>query len=166
MKAIGKVQGFDYLVEAIDKHGKVVSSETVKNLIPTEAATYLLQAGFGGGTQHASWYLGLFKGNYTPAPTDKMADIPAAASEFTDYEGTTRKQVTFSAAAGGAINNAAARIELNVTGDDPIYGGFLASSSGKGATTGVLGSIVRFASPKQPGAGGLLRVTVSNALLS
>ncbi|NMG64380.1 hypothetical protein GPA19_05395 [Azoarcus indigens] len=165
MHSKGKV-GFTYEVEAYDKHGRLLDREVVKNLMPTEATTYLLAAGFGGEGQHLSWYLGLFKGNYIPSVEDTMAELPAAATEFTAYAGTNRPQVTFSAAASGQINNVANRIELTINSDDVLYGGFLTSSSGKGATTGILGSVVRFASPKQPGEGGLLRVTVSNELTS
>lgn len=165
MHSKGEV-GFIYEVETYDKHGKLLDREVLHNLMPKEATTYLLAAGFGGGSQHLSWYLGLFKGNYIPSVDDTMAELPAAATEFTAYAGTNRPQVALSAASSGQINNVANRIELTISSDDVLYGGFLASSSGKGATTGVLGSVVRFPSPKQPGEGGLLRVTVSNELTS
>ena len=157
--------GFVYTVDII-RNGKVVETETVHNLMPAEALNYLLSAGFKQGTQYATWYAGLFSGNYTPTGSETMATFPSSATEFTSYTNSSRPAVIFGSPANGQIDNSASLIELTFSDDTIVYGGFLASSSGKGATTGVLGSVVRFASPKQPGNGGILRISVAQQLIN
>lgn len=165
MKSEGKI-GFEYLVECFDASGTLIDSELVHNIMPEEGCNHMLAVTAGLVAQNPSWWIGLYKNNYTPVSGDKAATFPAAAGEFTDYEGTTRKQFIAAAPESGVLTNSASKAEFVFTQDVPVTGGFLASASGKGATTGILWSAVRFNSPKAPGVGGTLRVTAANLLVS
>lgn len=157
--------GFTYLFEWI-KDGVVVDSETVHNLLPTEGANYMLNAAFHGGTQVTSWYVGLYEGNYTPTVADTAAGFPGAATECTAYVETARPAFTSGAAAAGVIDNSANRAEFTSNANKVVYGGFISSVATKGATTGVLSSAVRFASPRNFDSGSVLRVTAGFTLTS
>lgn len=157
--------GFAYVIEELNAQGVLLSREVVHNLMPKEATNYMLAASFKGGVQYSNWFAGLFSGNYTPSGNETMATFPADATEFTGYNGASRPQVVFGTPANGRIDNAASLIELTFTEDVAVSGGFLATSSGKGATTGILGSVVAFSSPKRPGVGGVLRLAVAQELV-
>ena len=108
----------------------------------------------------------MFSGDYTPVPGDAAQTFPVQATEFTGYEGATRLTFAASAASGGEANNHAKVAEFTFTTPGTIYGGFLASAAGKGATSGVLLSAVRFAVPKPKEVGDILRVKVALGLES
>ena len=165
MKSLGNI-GFIYTVEAIDRDGNLLSTETVKNKIPLEGINYLLNSSLCNGSQLPAWYLGLYTGDYVPQDADTAASLPALAGEFTAYDGTARKLFDHGGAANGTVHNAAARAEFTFTQDTAVRGGFISSAMGKGATAGVLVSVVKFAEPKSPGVGGVLRVTAGISLSS
>jgi hypothetical protein len=150
--------GVVYEVELVRK-GQVIARERVHNLMPTEGLNHLISVGVKGGTQIGTWYIGLFEGNYTPLATDTAAAFPAAATECTAYDETTREEFVDGAAAAGAVNNSASKAEFTLNASKTLYGAFMASAPAKGATTGVLLSAARFASPKAGEAGDIIRVT-------
>lgn len=156
---------FSYLIEVV-KDGVVVDSEIVDNIVPTEGLNHVLSAVFKGEPQITSWYLGVFKGNYTPVPGDTAATFPGAANESADYSGLNRLAFTPGAVAGGAVSNSAAVAEFAFTAPATIYGGFMTSAQARGATSGTLMSVVKFASAKAMDAGALLRVTAGITLNS
>ena len=157
--------GFAYVIEELNARGELLSREVAHNLMPKEATNYMLASSFKGGVQYNNWFAGLFSGNYAPSGNETMATFPADATEFTGYSGASRPQVVFGNPVNGRIDNAANLIELTFSEDVEVRGGFLATSSGKGATTGVLGSVVAFSSPKRPGVGGVLRLAVAQELV-
>lgn len=165
MKESGKI-GFRYTVETIDRHGVVLDTEVVDNLIPTEGLNHVLGVVVGGVPQAVSWYIALNSGNYTPVAGDTAATYPASATEFSNYTGATRLDFTPGSIAGGTVDNTASKAEFEFLDTTTVYGGFMTSAQGKGATTGVLLSAVKFSSPKQPGVGGILRVTAGLTLTS
>lgn len=150
---------------AIVKDGKVVETWKQTNLIPTVGLNHMLDVVLAGATPITAWNVGLFEGNYTPVAGDSMTTFPTAATEMTAYEGATRKAVTFGAAVGG-VSNVTAEVEFVATAAKTVYGGFLASSSAKGATTGVLASVVRFPSPKVLESGASLVLTTVGLVLT
>ena len=158
--------GFVYTVEAI-KDGVVVDREEVHNLIPTEGINHLIEVGLKGATQVTSWNVGIFESNYTPDASDTMATLPGAANESTAYTELTRRPLVLGAVSGGSADNSASRAEFTgSTNGKTIYGGFIASSSTKGATVGTLLSVVKFATPKSFDAGTILRVTAGLQITS
>lgn len=157
--------GFEYLFEFV-KDGEVVDSFVVHNVLPTEGANYMLNTSFRNASPVPAWYIGLYEGNYTPTINDTAAAFPGAATECTAYAEATRVAFTAGAAAAGVIDNSAARAEFTSNAAKVIYGGFISSVAAKGATTGVLGSAVRFPSPRNFDVGTVLRATAGFTLTS
>ncbi len=159
--------GFEYHLELIDRHGRVIDREMVLNLMPVEGLNYLLGAGLKSVTPFANWYVGLYEGSYTPDPTDTAALFPSAATELTAYAESQRRTLTLGAIANGAADNQASKAEFTGnTNGKLVMGGFIASAPSKGATTGVLISAVRFNSPKPLDAGSVLRITAGFSITS
>ena len=164
MKEVFK-PGFTYTIETL-KDGQIVDREVQHNLIPTEGLNHILSVLLSGGAQVATWYIGLYEGNYTPSTNDVMATFPAAATETTAYGAATRIEFTEGAIAAGAVDNSAARAEFTFNATKTIYGGFICSSPAKGNASGTLLSVVRFGSPKPVESGSVLRVTAGFSTLS
>lgn len=150
--------GFRYLVEVV-RDGIVVDSEVVDNLMPLEALNHVLGVTLKGTAQNASWYIGIFEGNFTPVGSEQAATIAAASTECTTYAETTRVPFTSGAVSGGSVDNSASKAEFTMNANKTIYGGFLVSTAAKAATSGVVLSAVRFSSPKVLESGAILRVT-------
>lgn len=158
--------GLIWTIEHLAKDGQVLDTETIHNLMPTQGLNHWIDVLLGKTAQNAQWYIGLFATDYTPLPTDTANSFPADAGEFTGYSGTTRLPFTVPNAAGGEADNFGAPAEFNFTAGATIYGGFICSSSGKSATSGVLLSATRFAVPKVKEFGEMLRVKAVLGLLS
>jgi hypothetical protein len=158
--------GFTYLVEVLNKQGKVVDSEVVKNLIPLEGINHALSVLLLGASQVTDWYIGVYENAYTPQPDDDAATFPGTAGEVTTYAGSTRVLFEPGAADTGVIDNSANKAEFTFNATKTIAGGFIASASGKGAASGVLLSAVRFSSPKSVENGFILRITAGLQITS
>lgn len=140
--------------------------ERIHNLMPVEGLTHMLSVTFAGGSQVATWYLGLFEGNYTPLSTDTMATFPASATESTAYDESVRQTFTESTPAAGATSNSSSKAEFTMSATKTIYGAFISSSSVKGGVSGVLASAAKFSSAKTVDDGDILRVTASISMTS
>lgn len=136
-----------YIAQHI-RNGEVIDEFEFDNLATNEGLTSMLGVALGGATQIATWYLGLFEGNYTPVVTDTAATFATAATETTAYTAATRQQFIPAAAAAQSITNSASKAAFTFNASKTLYGGFLASASAQNATTGVLFSAARFATPK------------------
>lgn len=158
--------GFVYTVEEFAPDGALRSTETIHNLMPVEGLNHMLGVTLKGGTQYTTWYIGLYEGNYTPTVNDTATEFPAAATECTTYVAGARPEFVEGAVAGGACSNSAAPAEFVSTANKTVYGGFISSSSAKGAASGVLLSAVRFASPKTFDTDSTLRVTAGFTITS
>lgn len=118
------------------------------NLTVNEGINSLLDVGFHGSPQITNWYVGVFKGNYTPVATVTAATIATAATEATEYDEPARVAWNEGAAASQSISNAANRATFTVNATVTLYGAFLVSSNQKNGTGGVLWSAARFASAR------------------
>ena len=131
------------------RNGEVIEREDVTNLVVNEGLDHVLNTVFHAGTQVAAWYLGLFEANYTPVATVTAATIAAASTECTSYTEPSRQEYKEGAASAQSITNSADKATFTMNATKTIYGAFLVSNATKGATSGVLFSAARFASPKQ-----------------
>lgn len=160
--------GFVYTVEQI-RDGKVIDSEVVHNLVPSEGIEYILRGALLSGTPITAWNVGLFQGDYMPDADVTGASVAVDSEECNAYtvggNATIRAGWTGAYAAGTA-DNSASRAEFTMTGDVQVFGAFLASNGTKGASTGTLLSIARFASPKNLETTDILRITAGITLLS
>lgn len=132
----------------IRRKGVIIDEFEAPNLVTNEGLNALLDIMLHNGTQVATWYLGLFEGNYTPVATVTAATITAASTECTAYDEATRVEFEEAAASAQSITNSANRATFTFNATKTIYGAFLVSVSTKSATTGVLFSATRFAASK------------------
>lgn len=121
----------------------------VLNRTVMQGRNHQLDVVFHGGTPVTDWRLAVFEGNYTPLDTDTAATFPGASTECVAYDEIVRPAFIEGASSGGIISNAGDEAVFTFNANKTIYGGFLISSSAKGATTGVLMSAARF-SPSRP----------------
>lgn len=130
------------------RDGEVIDQWEDHNLVVNEGLNHLLNTQFTGSGQVATWYLGLFEGNYTPVATVTAATIAAASTECTAYASSTRPEFVEAAASGQSITNSASRASFVFNASKTIYGAFLVSNSAKSSTAGTLFSAARFSSAK------------------
>lgn len=158
--------GFTYDLRLYDQHGRLVDRDLVKNLVPTEGLNHFAGVIFDNAAQVSQWYIGLYKGNYTPLPNATAATIAAASTEATEYTASTRVAFQPGAVVAGAVDNEAALAEFTFNAPITLRGGFIVSAQPKAATSGVLGSLVEFSSPRPVDAGFTLRIHAGVAFVS
>lgn len=160
--------GFTWHIERVRlSDGAVLDSEVAHNLVPVEGLNHIISVALKNGVPFANFYVGLYEGAYTPVPTDKATTFPAAATELTAYEQTTRQPLVLGTVDNGTVDNVAAKAEFTGTTNGKFaQGGFISSAPTKGAATGVLISAVKFPSPKPLDAGTILRVTAGFSAIS
>jgi len=144
------------------RDGKVIDTWDTKNIVVDEGLNYALDAAFSGGTTITSWYVGIFKNNYTPLSTDTAATFPGAgvANEANaEYSEITRPAWTEAGVAAKSITNSAAPAVFTFTSAVSIYGAFLVSTNTKGGTTGTLGAASKFSAVRNMLIGDVLNVT-------
>lgn len=126
----------------------LVDEEIVNNIIPAEGIALLSDALFHGGALPAAWYMGLYETNYTPTGSVTAATINALATESTAYAEATRPLFVGVTQSVGVVNNTASPAVFTFNATKNIYGGFLSSSPTKANPSGVLLSVVKFATVK------------------
>lgn len=125
-----------------------------KNLLPDQALIYLLSVGYNNGTRAPTWYVALYAANYTPVPGITAASFPATASEITSitegYAGAVRPLWVPTSPVTPMIDSLANRSQFNIVTASSlvINGAALLSVATKGAITGTLGSISKFAASR------------------
>jgi allantoicase len=130
------------------RNGVVIDEWEDSNLVTNEGLNAILNIMFHGTTQIATWYLGVFEGNYTPVATVTAATITSASTECTAYDETTRQDYNEAAASSQSITNSANKATFTFNATKTIYGAFLVSASAKSATTGTLMAAAQFSSSK------------------
>lgn len=160
------MSGFTYTIECVDNNGNVKWAEEVHNIIPTEAQNYFITAALTGGTRYTTWYIGIYTNNYAPVAGDTMATFAASASEVTTYDEAARPTFTPGSVASGLVTNYDNPAEFTLNADATVRGGFIASSSTKGGTTGLLLSAALFSSSRSVLNGEGLRVKAGLQLAS
>lgn len=149
--------GFVYHVEHY-RNGALLEVSETHNLIPTEGLNHALGVMLKGDTQQTSWYVAIYEGNYTPIAGATASNITTAATECVAYAEATRQQWVGGTVANGFVSNTDSRAVFTMNATKKVYGGFLVSSPVKGSSTGVLVSVVRFATAKDVETGDILRV--------
>jgi len=128
--------------------GKLIDKFEFPNLVVNEGLDHVLNTVFHGGTQVGTWFIGLFEGNYTPIATVTAATISSASTETTAYVESQRQEYIEAASSAQSITNSASKATFTMNATKTIYGAFLISNATKSATSGVLFSAARFATPK------------------
>ncbi len=138
-----KIGGY-FVIEHWRK-GILLGTERIKNGVTIEGLNDLLGVGFRAQSQHSNWYFGLISGAAAPTllESDTMASH-AGWSEITDYTESARLAwVPVQSADKVIVNTAYPAFTINATVS--VAGAFIASSSTKGGSTGVLWSTGLFA---------------------
>lgn len=153
--------GFVYDVRVFRPDGTedVKQREEMKNLVPMQGINNMIDTWLNQAAQVSTWYVGLYRGNYTPNISDTMLTFPGAATEATEYVDATRKTLTLGTTTNGQAISTVDSLNFEASANVTIYGGFVSSNSVKGSTVGVLASAVRFSSPKILETGAVLKVT-------
>lgn len=138
--------------------GSVAWVELIHNSIVDQGLTDLLGVYFGAGTQKTNWYVGLIDaaGFSALAASDTMSSHPGWV-ENTAYSQSTRGQWSPAVASDVASNTVG--VPFTMSAGATIQGLFLASSSAKGGTSGVLWSTALFGLPRALAAGQTIRLT-------
>lgn len=145
-------------VQCFDKDGNLKWEEEVFNGIVDEGLHYLLDAGFNGGTQDTTHYLGLI--DNTGSPTFSNSDTLASNSwtENTAYDESTRPAWNPDNAASRAVVNSTT-VDFTMNASATINGIFVASNNVKGGTTGTLWATASFSSTASVVSSDVLKVT-------
>lgn len=132
-------------LRAFDPDGNLIHEDEWDNLVVDEGLNELLIQALTGGTQTATWYIGLTDGAPTAAAGDTMSSH-AGWTEQQGYDEAVRQTWTPGAVSGKSVDNSGSVATFTITSDGTtIGGGFLTSDSTKGGTTGKLYSIGAFA---------------------
>lgn len=140
------------------RDGCLIDTRYDPNIVVNEGLNHLLNVYFEATTQITAWYIGLFKGNYTPLATDTAANIAGNSTEATEYSEATRQVFNSAAAASQALSNAASLATFTINATVTAYGAFLVSSSTKSGTAGVLFAASRFAAARSLISSDLLKI--------
>lgn len=130
------------------RDGKVIHTERVGNIVVDEGLDHLLDVSLSNATQNATWYIGIYKNNYTPVSTVTAATIAGAgvANEITtEVDETARPTWTEAGVATQSITNSASPAVFTANTTVDAYGAFLISNNTMGGTTGVLMAAAKFA---------------------
>lgn len=144
-----KVLGFRHELSIYDiATGELVEQEVKLNRIPQAGIDFLIQTPFGDVAPIPNFYCGLFRNNFSPDTNTSSADIPSLMGELVDYSETTRPIWNRSYNGAGTLDNIANKAVFTPTADKTVYGSFIVSNPVKGGSTGLLLSVVRFATVK------------------
>lgn len=162
--ALGLTVGHRYRFTCRDAEGRIKWVEEADNLVVTEGRNDILDKYYKGATYTAAHYVGL-KGAGTIAAGDTMASH-AGWAESTAYSNAARPTFTAGTVASGSVDNSAAKATFNIDATATIAGGFVATNSTKGGTTGTLVGAADFATSRSVISGDTLEVTVTASLTS
>lgn len=148
-----------------DRRRRLLRRWSVRNAAVYEGFNYLLAAGFQGGTQHATFYVGLVDGTGSPtfSANDTMLSH-AGWTELTGYDEAGRQAWNGGTPGTGAILSTSESV-FTITADCVIKGMLLSSDSTKGGTGGVLWSTALEGGTRSLLAGQSLGVSYTNRLI-
>ncbi len=159
--------GFAYDIAMRRKEdGRLILTEYAKNRVPMEGLNDMVIAYLKGGAGPANLYIGLWTGAHIPDGTETAATFGSVVTEFTDYSQPTRLVLTLGAVSSGGCSNAASLARFDMAAAGTVNGMFLSTTQAKGASTGKLLSVVRFANPRSVDAAVYLEVLTGFQFIS
>ena len=133
-----------------------------KNLVVDEGLVYVLNTALTAVSQNASWFVSIYKNNYTPVPADTAALFPGvgvANEATTEYDEATRPSWTPDGSTLATATNSASPAAFTLNTTVSVYGAFLVSTSVKGGTTGTLCAASKFTAVRNLVAADVLNIT-------
>lgn len=146
------------------RNGEIIDTWDSHNLVVNQGLNHVLDVALHGSTQTATWYIGVFEGNYQPLATDTAATIVASSTECTAYTEGIRQIYNEAAAASQVTTNVASKATFTFNATKTIYGAFLSSVSTLSATTGVLLAADKAGTAKSVTSGDQLLITYAITL--
>ena len=140
---VGGIFTFEHVRDA-----KIIDTWEQANLVVNEGLNHMLNVVLNNATQVATWYIGLFKANYTPTASLTAATVAATATESSDYTEGTRVEYVEAASTAQSITNSANKATFTINATVDMYGAFLISASAKQAITGTLFAASQFSSAR------------------
>lgn len=128
--------------------GVLIAEDLGKNLVVNEGIDYILGASLNGVAQEPGVYIGVFKGNYTPAASETAATIASAATESADYDEVNRPAWGQGAVSAQTLSNSGSEAQITMNASVTLYGAFLITDNIKNGTNGVLVAARRFAASR------------------
>ena len=150
--------GLIYIGEVVSPDGTILQRGEDKNLNPQSGVDYVAGLFMGTTSVISPWYVGVYEGDYTPTKAAKASDLPSTIIESVAYSQASRPVWDKTYDGISLITSINSRASLTFTSDKTIFGGFVISESAKGGNSGVLLSIVRFATPYVIPAGSTLQL--------
>ena len=132
----------------VRRNGVLLGAQRDPNIVVNEGLDYVLNVAYRNQAALANWYIGIFKGNYTPVAGDTAANIASNSTEASDYDEGTRQAWTIVAPASQQLTNTASKATFTINASITAYGAFLISDSAKQGTAGTLNSASRFAASR------------------
>lgn len=130
------------------RNGIIIDEWEDPNIIPDEGIMKIIGSSLAGQSAISTWYIGLYKNNYTPIAANVMSTFPGAgvANEVTtEYSEVARQPWTYGVPAANSVTNAASPAVFTFTpASTVVFGAFMSSSSVKGGTTGTLLAATKF----------------------
>lgn len=142
------------------RDGKLLDTIVSENIVVDEGLTHILDVALSGGTQDTTWFIGIYKNNYTPVAGDVASTFAGAgvANEIsTEVDETTRPAWTEAGVSSKSITNSASPAVFTANTTVSAYGAFMISDNTMGGTSGVL-----MAASKFPAVRNLLNTDVLN----
>lgn len=142
--------GFRYdLAVRAKADGRLLAIERARpNRVPQEGLDDMAQVYLKGGAGPAGLFIGLWAGAHQPDGQETAASFASLVTEVVHYSQAGRLPLELGSVAAGACSNAAALARFDVMGAATVNGAFLSTVQAKGATSGKLLSVVRFANPR------------------
>lgn len=132
------------------------------NIVVNEGLNHILDVTLSAATQLTSWYVGIFKNNYTPVAGDVASTFAGSgkANEITtEIDETTRPAWTEAGPSSQTITNSASPAAFTANTTVTAYGAFLISNNTKGGLTGTLMAASKFAAQRDMVSTDVLNVT-------
>ncbi len=139
---------FDVLTRSKYDDAIVDAMRGAKNRVPREGLNDMATAYLKNGAGPAALYIGLWSGAHIPNGDEEAATFLSVVSEVIQYGQTNRLQLNLGAVTDAACSNAASLARFDMLGTGTVNGAFISTSPAKGAATGKLLSVVRFANPR------------------
>lgn len=131
------------------RNGKIIHTETIKNMIVNVGKNYILQTAFTDGTQTASnsFYISWINDSgYTGTNAADTMASHGGWTEWTSYTSATR--IAWLPVAGAQlVGNAATPLSFVMSAAGTLRGIFLTTNATKGGTTGNLISSALYTTP-------------------
>lgn len=117
------------------------------NIVVDQGLNHLLDVAISNGTQQSTWYVGIFKNNYSPVAGDTASDFAGAGKgneANAEIDEAVRQTYVEPGVSNKAITNTASPAVFTANTSVSIWGGFLISDNVLGGTSGVLLAASRF----------------------